>query len=44
MSFAGSYYNGDQQPYSQPGAWYDYHASGGMPAQVTPSAPTTKKP
>ncbi|BDA48298.1 hypothetical protein COCOBI_11-5580 [Coccomyxa sp. Obi] len=31
----GSYYNGDNQPYTGPGAYYDYSATGGQAAQVT---------
>lgn len=32
---AGSYYNGDNQPYTGPGAYYDYSSTGGIPAQTT---------
>lgn len=32
---AGSYYNGDNQPYTGPGAYYDYSSTGGQAAQVS---------
>lgn len=32
---SGSYYNGDSLPYQQPGAYYDYSATGaGIKAQT----------